>query len=569
MVKLVNLPNGSQGSFPDEMPWEQIESVIQKQFPVEQPKDERNLLQKAGGAAQKYVNEPIEDIGRQALSMGAGAGQGLANTGAGVRNLMAKGANLLPGVNIPMAKSVDIAPNNINSLIGQFGGSMIGGGGVAKGLEKGMNHINAIPQIGHAISQVSKMLGKSSNSINKIMKVTKDIGKNAIAGAAVNPEDQGLGALFGGGGAAAGKVIGATAPAIGKKLGITDQPGSEVASYVDPEKYREKFEAAQRLGRTLTPGELTENPWIAGKEAAFKRTIKGSFENVEQGNKKVEQEKNAIKNFLDNVYDNKKSTNAEKNRLYKSVEKWNLKPSVMNKLKEDPLISQAIHEVSKDPAWQRNLKNVPENNVAYLDKVKRELGDMERGLKTQKGGGGKSLEYGQARKALTDVMDQAVPGYAKARELAQRKIIRRQIRNKLKKDEISGTELYKKILTNDIEYDELHNSVKNIPEAQQQLSDMKKSFKSLINLKTATAEAAQKENFWNSARSSVMQIYQSAKDLLGVSDSEKAIKYLNNREWFDDLVSAKTKKEKNEILGDIMNTILPAGLNVAEKGEKE
>lgn len=572
MAKLVNLPNGKQGSFPDDMSWEDIESVVQKQFPVEKQKDERNLLQKAGGAAQKYINEPLEDIGRQALSAGAGAGQGLANTGAGVRNLLAKGANLIPGVDIPMAKSIDIAPNNINSLIGQFGGSMLGGGAVAKGAERALEvprHIQSIPMIANAIGKIKGSLGKSSNAINKIMNVTKDIGKNAIAGAAVNPEDQGLGALFGGSGAAAGKAIGAAAPAIGKKLGITGQPGENVSSYVNPEKYKEKFEASQRVGRTLTPGELTENPWIAGKEAAFKRTEKGSFENVEQGNKKLEHEQKAIKNFLNTIYDNKKSSNEEINRLYKGVEKWNLKPTVMSKLKEDPLIYQAIEEVGKDPAWQRNLKNVPENNVAYLDKVKRELGDMERSLKKQKSGAGKSLEYGKARQELTDVMDKAVPGYARARELAQRKIIRKQIRSKLKKDEISGTEFYRKILTNDIEYDDLYNSVKNIPGAQQQLSDMKKTFRSLINLKSAPTEAAQKENFWNSARNSVMQIYQSTKDLLGVSDSKKALKYLNDRKWFDDLVSAKSKKEKNDILGDIMSKMLPAGLNVAEKGNKE
>jgi hypothetical protein len=214
-----------------------------------------SLLQKAGGIAQKYINEPVEDIGRQALNVGAGAGQGLANVGAGTRNILAKGANLVPGVNVPMAKEIDLVPHGLASSLGQLGGSMVGGSQVLKSLEH-------IPKVGNAILEVSKMLGKSSKNINKIIGAAEDIGKGALAGATISPENQGTGALLGGAGTAIGQGINKAAPLVKEALRPTNIAAKMFpAKNLSEEQLLSNLKAAE--GTPTSLGNVLENPFLA------------------------------------------------------------------------------------------------------------------------------------------------------------------------------------------------------------------------------------------------------------------------------------------------------------------
>src|SRR5580704_3529621 len=143
----VELPDGNIGEFPDEMSHQDIESVLQKQFSptnkgtIQGKKPPESLLKRAGGAAEKYINRPVEDIGRQARELGAGAGQGIANTGVGVRNLLAKGANLIPGVNIGMENAINMVPRTPSSTVGDLLGLILGGGQVGAGFKAVAPHI--------------------------------------------------------------------------------------------------------------------------------------------------------------------------------------------------------------------------------------------------------------------------------------------------------------------------------------------------------------------------------------------------------------------------------------------
>lgn len=578
MAKLVNLPNGSQGSFPDDMPWEQIEAVVQKQFPVEQPKDNRNLLQKAGGVAQKYINDPLQDIGNQALSLGAGAAQGVANTGVGVRNLLAKGANLLPGVNIPMDKVVDIAPNNINSLLGQFGGSMLGGGAVAKGAEKAMEipkHIQSIPTIANAINKIKGSLGKSSNSINKIMKFTKDIGKNAIAGAAVNPEDQGLGALFGGGGAAAGKAIGAAAPAIGKKLGIGQKPGRETLENINIEKIRPTIEAAKRQGINLTPGEASRSGYVGGQQGRYARTSKGAIEGERLSEERVEDEKRIINKFLTKVYDKSAASDNKINELYTQVGRWNLKEPVVNKLNQNTLIRKSIENVKNSDIWKDELKDINPNNVKFFDLVKRDLSSSEEGLKNPRTGKdtGESRQYKKSRKELEKVLDKAAPGYREARQEAGRKILRAELDKKIKRDEIKGSEFYNSIIKNDFEYKKLLKKVEKVPEAKETLEDMKLIFKDLINPPKASESAYRSSSSLNQARTNIEKAIQMWDNLFNKERNYESVKFIHNMDqWTKELQQARasgSKSRTESVLSDILGKAFSSGLNVTKEGLKE
>lgn len=536
----------------------------------EEKVEPESFLKKSGRYAGEF-NKAVEGIPRTALELGAGAGQGLANVGAGVNRLLTKGLNTLPGVNLPMGPTVNMVPETPASEVGEFIGSIIGGGEVGKGIDA-LHYLDRIPHIANAVKKAGDIVGKLPTKAKNLLNIGGDISKNALVGAAMTPEDQGIGAALGGTGAAIGRGLGYVPTAL-EKAGILGTPGKNVTSYIKPEEIKETVEAGRRLGTEITPGEATRNPWVATQESRFKRTPKGSFENVQLGEQRAIKEKEAINSLLNNIFDKSDLSKNEIKNLYKSAERWNIKQDTLNRLKEDPLINDAIDKVKTSKAWQRNLKDVPENNIAFLDKVKRELNARERSLRRSEGGGGEAREYKLATKDLTNVLDSA-PGYKEARQKAQREIVRGQIEKKLKKSqsEISGTDFYNNIIKNDIEFNKLYNKLGKVPEAQQQLKDMKAAWHSLINLPKSTHEAYKTESALNQARNTIMQYYEMAKDFLGISDSQKAIKYLRSNEWYDDLLKAKetgNKKKIEDTLSGIMGKLFPGGyVAISEKENK-
>lgn len=571
MAKLVNLPNGKQGSFPDDMSWDEIQSIVQKQFPPTEVKQEeqqpQSLLQKAGGYAQKYINEPTQELGREALGLGAGAGQGLANVGVGTRNILAKGANLIPGVNIQMAKSFDTLPKNINTEAGELFGSILGGNELGAGLNA-VTHIEKIPQIANAIKKASSILGKSPASLEKAVKVSSSIGKNALTGAAMSPDELGLGAALGAGGTALGAGLGYAAPKIANKLGFGLEPGKETIKGLKYEDVAPSVEAAERLGTPLRPSEATRNPYIAGQEGRFTRTSEAAKENVEQGMARTESEKKAINKLLSAIYSPTAANNKKINDLYQSSARWNLKPEIVNKLKEDPLIDNAIKEVSKNPAWKRDLGNTPENNIAYLDRVKRALYDKEKGLKVD--APGEANQYADARNNLVKVMDEAVPDYKKARELAELKSTRKDIKKAMKEEEIGGSAFFNKFIKNDNEFKKLQQKLRNRPEAQAQLNDMKAAWHSLINIEKPSTASYQSEKAINQARGSLQKVLEMWNQLTGKKSNLEAIRYIRGNKWVKDVKeagSAGDKKKLEETFSNILGKIMPAGYEELKRSD--
>lgn len=85
MVIRVKLPNGQYGNFPDDMPHDQIETVLRKQFPVENPYD----LAPLKSPSEWYANAPKKGI----ASIPSDIGESLSNMGG---NLSESLSNLLP-----------------------------------------------------------------------------------------------------------------------------------------------------------------------------------------------------------------------------------------------------------------------------------------------------------------------------------------------------------------------------------------------------------------------------------------------------------------------------------------
>lgn len=354
----------------------------------EQKKPTESLLQKAGNFARKNINEPIEDIGHQALNMGAGAAQGVANTGAGTRNLMAKIANLIPGVNIPMAKSVDIAPKNINSLAGEFGGSVLGGGAIQKGL-------NLIPSV-----------TKGPAILQKIVNSVKNIGSNALTGAAMVPDDQGIGAALGAGGAALGKGISSVAnnpfvSSVASNVNKIFHKGpieKELLYGLNPKDKRtlERIQANKELGTKPTISEITGSPVIGKKEGKLARTEAGGQRMYDESLSEFENQQSTVNKLLSGISSenkvaapairsaaNKYISKMEKTRndivepVYKEANKKKVAPTKIISLeRKDPVIKNALDYVMEHPTYAVDLEGNPRNSIKALDLAQRRIRDQ-------------------------------------------------------------------------------------------------------------------------------------------------------------------------------------------------
>ena len=536
-------------------------------------KEPQSLLHKTAGAAQKYINEPVEDILRQGNEISSGYLQGLANIGPGLYNLGAKGANLIPGVNVEEKKGFNFAPNTANAMVGELG-SFFGPGmlGRIPEIANVPSHISNIPHIANALKKATGIIGKSPLAIQKALKgltseTGKSIGKNALTGAVMSPEDQEIGSALGAGGAALGAGLGYGIPKVLNKLGLGVQPGEETIKGLRYQDVSPSIEAGERLGTQLRPSEASRNPFIAGLEGRYPRTREAAQENVELGMERLGQEKNAINDFLGKIYDKSTASNNKIRDLYEKAYRWDMKPELVNNLKSDPIISDAFNSVSKDSAWQRKLGNVSENNMAYLDKVRKEISDQESKL-MRSGEKSKAAEYTDARKNLVDLMDKAVPEYKQARSEAQKSIIRSQIEKKLGTSEINGKNFFNKIIKNENKLNELHKSLKNVPEAQSMLMDMKNAWHSLINIEKPSTASYQSEKAINQARGSLQKAFEMWNQLTGKKKNLEAVKFIRSDKWVKKLQQSKESGDKNRLentLSDIMGKIFPGGFNAIEE----
>lgn len=547
MPKLVNLPNGKQGSFPDEMSNEEIESVLQKQFPVEKenksffgktPSDEEfsnlagDVLRESPYVAQGAVKEPFK----------------MANV------LLPKGAQI-PINKLNLAEKISPNVSKEDEKSSESFGGMMGMGLPRAGIMGSLKAVQGIPHIGKVLEEAMR----ASPILNKLVDVGGRGTEFGLYEAAEHPESQLTHGALGFGLGAGLSGLGHGVPAVVNKLGFGKQPGEEVIKGLKYEDVAPGVEAGERLGRPLSPAEATGNPFLGGLQGRYPRTREAAAENVDIGMKNIKSEKKSINKLLDTIFDKSTASNNKVRDLYQTAYKWNMKPEVVNNLKSDPLISEAFETVSKDKAWQRKLEGKPENSFAYLDKVRKELSDQE-GKLLKSGEKSKAAEYTEARNNLTNVMDDSAPVYAKARAEAQKSIIRSQIEKKLKNGEIKGSEFYKKFIRNENKFNDLHSSLKNVPEAQSMLNDMKQSWHSLINVEKPSSASYQSEKALNQARGSLNKALEIWNQIIGKKKNLEAVKFIKGDAWVKKLHDAQKTGDKEKIeksVNDIMMKILP------------
>ncbi len=298
--------------------------------------------------------------------------------------------------------------------------------------------------------------------------------------------------------------------------------------------YKEKLDAANRLGlKYLTPAEASGNPFTAAQQGAAGKTEAGSQLLYAKGKERLESEKKAIGNLFDTVYD-KEKLDPQVAALYKAAHEKSVPQEFVDSLKDNAIYSAAVKNMKNKPAFEEKLKDVPENSIGYLDHVKQSLDDMIESAPKKE-----ARILKDTRSQLVNKMDEIAPEYKQARSLAERGIARTKLEEALNKKDTRGTNFFNKVLKSDKVFNKTRFSLRNVPEAQQKLDDMRKVFGDLINPPTVRTAAGLANTGMRQSRNTKIEFANAIKEKLSGGKYDKAaIELITNPKWAEELHKA-------------------------------
>jgi hypothetical protein len=341
----------------------------------------------------------------------------------------------------------------------------------------------------------------------------------------------------------AADVVGAITGALGAR-GMTSNRMMQqrFTEDMNPGLMAERLEASRRLGLDyLTPAEASLNPYLGARQGALGNTSEGSQMMYQKAKDRVASEEKAIHELLDMVYTGKEMK-PKMEQLYTEAKKTTLPEEFINKYKDNEIIKHAQKDVFSSSAYREKLKNVPKDSVEYWDLVKQAISDLE-----EKAPKGERKIYTDARKDLVAEIDKIDPRYQEARAFAERKITRDKLEKAFDKTDPSGKSFFKVLASKD-KFEKLQHNLRNVPEAQERLKDMKMIFGDLINPPTIRGAAALEKTSMNKPRSSSQAITNVLENALtkGKYDKEM-IEFITNPNWdklMTDLNKVSNKQER-------------------------
>lgn len=389
--------------------------------------------------------------------------------------------------------------------------------------------------------------------------ILRNIGRAAssVAGAYMGNE------LAGTPGEIGGAILGA---GLGRK-GAVRNIARDIQQGAEGTGYKQLMKDAQELGlKYLTPAEATGTPFLGRIQGVVARTEEGGKKLYQEGKERIASEKKAWQDVLDTIYSPKES-DALKKEFYDKAHVSKVPTKAIKEFVEDPIIAQAMDDISKNKAYQKKLKDVPTEDLKYWDYVKRAIYQREKGLPP---GTEERAILAETRNGLVDKLDSLSEDYAKGRALAELSKTKKNLAKKLNDADIRGTNI-QKVLRNDDKFNELMHSLRNMPQAQNKLKKMREVTRGLINPITPRTAVGYGTTGMYEGRNTATALAHEwmlklSDTLRGGSQSEKLAELLTNPEWDKELsrILALTKGEKAAIKGvDVAGKALAQGLGNA------
>lgn len=456
-------------------------------------------------------------------------------------------------------------------LPGGAGGAAIKG---AKGISQITPYLQAalktaLPQMGYsgamALGDNPEELASTIGMTGAITAPFGVLGRAATVGSpALKSTARGLGAVGGAGlgylGAGAlGAPEMAQVPAAVLSGYLTER-GLRPQSYaqkrvfegIEPETVAPYVEAAERLGlEYVTPAEAMGDPFSAERQATIGKSPEASKLKYERSKQRLQSEERTINRFLDDIYTDK--LDPAKEEFYKRALATPVLPEFESRMiGESDLIKNAVKKLETDPAFKDRIKenNIQRGTLGYWDEVKRALGGMEESaMRGAKPDSNKAKIIGKKRRDMVSELDALYPDYERARALGQRDIIRNQLEGKFDRKDLTGTNFYKSILQSDKNFEKLMHDLREFPNIQQQLKDMRQVFPTLINPPTSKTAYGMEERSMNKSRGGFVQDFQDLiLNTLGKKADLAQAELITQKDWVEKLAKSKEMKE-NPLLG--------------------
>lgn len=337
---------------------------------------------------------------------------------------------------------------------------------------------------------------------------------------------------------------------------------------IEPEQAAEVVNAARRLGLDyVTPAEAVGTPFAGEKQASIGKTAEGSKIKYDAGMQRLKSEEKTITSFLDDIYSGAELT-PEKQALYKKAMSTQMPNEIGQEfLANDEVIKAASKEVMSKPAYKQALKDVPKDSFEYWNQIKIAMDDMRSGALRQ-GHDNEARIIKKSKDSMIGVMDQIEPDYARARGLAEREFIRKDLDKVFDKKPITGRNFYK-ALESDEKFGKLRESLSEFPDLQTQLDDMRTVFPRLINPQTGRAAHGLEATSMNKSRGGWKQDLDDAiTRSIGRRSDVEAAKLITNPQWYEMLAKRRGQSESSSALAALLE-MLGKGLGQTAASNKK
>lgn len=350
-----------------------------------------------------------------------------------------------------------------------------------------------------------------------------------------------------------GALAGTAFPSIASMLGARGSRNAlaeDMLSGLNQSDVSRAVAANERLGTSITPAQASGNYPIAGREGALKRSPEGgqaayTFEKMQQ-----RQQTNAINKTLDKIYTPTPKSEKAINDAYIKAEQMSFPSSVITQMRQNAILDNAFKTVKNDPAFT----NLNDNSYKFLAEVERQLyRDQQASYRNPSASNNSAHTIGKVKDLFSDLLEKQNPDYAAAKKLAQPRIVRRNMEDKLnlENEDYSAKSFYKKFLEKRKDYQDIIRQTKNFPESQQAIKDMRNGWKHLSNIKTVSQSEAQGKSALDQARNFGLGIIESLNKMSKGRGDVQRLQYIYGGQWhndFDRIMQIQNQNERNRKL---------------------
>lgn len=404
----------------------------------------------------------------------------------------------------------------------------------------------ALPQAGIAYTQADDSPGKSALEAGGTMAPFSAL---STALKSENPLTRilakGLGMSLGGAAgyegakhAGFGEPTSIAAGALGAALGKGGKKNradiiKSMTEGIEGTPYKENLERAKRLEFTyLTPAEAGLNPFTGAKQGSVGYTEKGAKLLWEKGEERLGSEEKAITKFFDTIHGPEEKLAQEK--FFDIADPKTVNSEAIEGFKQDENIKDAIKNVTNEPAYREELKNVPDNSLEYWRKISEHLGDKAQTAPRKMA---RLIKDSQIK--IRDKLDIVSKDYTKGRALSEREHKREALEKAFNRKDFTGNS-FAAVMKNKKFYNDLMFGLRNVPEAQQQLEDLAAISKNLITVPSVKTAAKLKQTSMAEERSTAQRIGNSLQEFFsGGTHDTTAIELITNPKWAHELEKIK------------------------------